>query len=70
MSENGEEQEVKKLPDPIPGKRIFLSHCNSYEGRAIFEALWNKEKCRVPEIETHTFKGTVKKDETTARGAF
>jgi adenylate kinase len=36
MSENGEEQEVKKLPDPIPGKSIFLSHCNTYEGRAIF----------------------------------
>lgn len=29
----GEEQEQPKVPDlEAPGKRIFLSHCNSYEG--------------------------------------
>jgi hypothetical protein len=70
MSENGEETEQKKEYVPIPGKRFFLSHCNTYEGRAIFDALWNKDKCRVPDVESHAFRGTVKKDEKTPRGAF
>ena len=67
----GDEQEQQKLPDPEPsGKRIFLSHCNSYEGQALFKELWNYEQCRQPEIAAHTFLGTVKKDQKTARGAF
>lgn len=44
MSENG--SEVEKAPDAIPppiGKRFFLSHCNTYEGLAVYKELWNKE---------------------------
>ena len=44
MSEEGSEVDAPKLPDdPEPGKKIFLSHCNSYEGRALFKELWNKD---------------------------
>jgi len=28
----------------------------------LFEQLWNKDKCREPELAAHTFVGTVKKD--------
>ena len=67
----GEEEERQKVPDPEPsGKRIFLSHCNSYEGQALFKELWNYETCREPAIAAHKFIGTIKKDEKTARGAF
>ena len=43
MSETHSSQDGKeKEPEPpAPGKKIFLSHCNSYEGRALFKELWN-----------------------------
>jgi len=44
MSDDGSEQEPIKEPEPpAQGKKIFLSHCNSYEGRALFKELWNKD---------------------------
>ena len=44
-AEEGSDVEVAKEPDPPqPGKKIFLSHCNSYEGRAMFKELWNKDE--------------------------
>ena len=67
----GSEQEAPKESEPeLPGKKIFLSHCNSYEGKALFKELWNKDICRDPELAAHRFVGTIKKDEKTARGAF
>lgn len=45
MSENGSEdgEPVKVIVPPPQGKKIFLSHCNTFEGRALFKELWNKE---------------------------
>ena len=41
-SEN--EESVKAPPTPPPaGKKFFLSHCNTYEGLALFKELFNKE---------------------------
>lgn len=75
MSENGsEEGEPVKEPTPPPqGKKIFLSHCNSFEGRAMFKELWNKDKFKEnPEwaYASHIFTGTVRKEEKNARGGF
>jgi hypothetical protein len=42
MSDDGsEEAKIVALP-PTLGKKFFLSHCNSYEGLAVFKELWNK----------------------------
>jgi len=71
MSEYGSEEEVKKEPpQEAPGKKFFLSHANSYEGQALFKELWNKEKCRDPELAAHSFVGTIKKDEVNPKGGF
>lgn len=44
MSDDGSEKPIVKEPPPEePGKRIFLSHANSYEGQALFKTLWNRE---------------------------
>ena len=40
-SEN--EEKPKEVEPPPAGKKIFLSHCNSYEGQALFKALWNRD---------------------------
>jgi hypothetical protein len=68
------EQEKPKEPEPPQaGKKIFLSHCNSYEGQALFKALWNKDQFKdKPEwgYAAHTFTGTVRKDERNAHGGF
>jgi hypothetical protein len=70
MADDYGEEEQPKAPAPEPdGKRIFLSHCNSYEGQALFKEMWNKETCR-EERAAHTFIGTVKSDERTPTGAF
>jgi hypothetical protein len=54
MSESeGEQEIIKEPPKEEPGKRIFLSHCNTQEGRALFRELWNYEKCREPELAAH-----------------
>jgi len=44
MSEYGEEEAKIPAIPPTLGKKFFLSHCNSYEGLALFKELWNKEK--------------------------
>jgi hypothetical protein len=44
MSDNDSEGEAPKEPTPPPsGKKFFLSHCNSYEGLALFKELWNRD---------------------------
>jgi len=73
MADSGSEQEDKpKEPEPPQqGKKIFLSHCNSYEGQALFKALWNRDQFEdKPEwlYAAHTFTGTVRKEERNARG--
>ena len=46
MSDDGsEEAKIVALP-PTLGKKFFLSHCNSYEGLAVFKELWNKNKAK------------------------
>ena len=75
MAESGSENEevVKEPEPPQPGKKIFLSHCNSYEGQAMFKELWNKDRFEdKPEwlFGAHTFTGTVRKEERNARGGF
>ena len=64
---------MKEPEPPQEGKKIFLSHCNTYEGRALFKELWNKDKFEeMPEwgYAAHTFTGTVRKEEKNARGGF
>ena len=71
MSSNDDESVKPKEPEPEqPGKRIFLSHANSYEGMALFKELYNRDTCREPELAAHTFVGTVKKDEVTYKGNY
>jgi hypothetical protein len=70
MSEYDEDEQPKAPEPEPPGKRIFLSHCNSYEGKTLFKELWNRENCREPEVAAHSFIGTVKKDERKPTGAF
>lgn len=71
MSDSENDEEIIKEPEPEqPGKKFFLSHCNSYEGQAMFKQLWNRDTCREPELAAHSFVGTIKKDEVTAAGNF
>ena len=72
-SENSEDEKPKEPEPPAPGKKIFLSHCNSYEGQTLFKELWNKDQFDdKPEwlFGAHTFTGTIKKDEKNSRGGF
>ena len=73
MAESGSEnEEIKKEPEPPqPGKKIFLSHCNSYEGQSLFKALWNRDQfVDNPEhlYAANTFTGTIRQAERNARG--
>ena len=68
--DEGEQEIIKEPPKEEPGKRIFLSHCNTQEGRALFSELWNYESCRDPELAAHSFVGTVQKEEYTYKGNF
>ncbi len=74
MSDLDSQEDKPKEPEPpAPGKKIFLSHCNSYEGQTLFKELWNKNEFdEKPEwlFGAHTFTGTIKKDEKNARGGF
>ena len=71
MSEDGSDVEKPKEPEPeAEGKRIFLSHANTYEGQALFKELWNRDKVREPDRAAHTFVGTVRKEERNARGGY
>lgn len=42
--DGSDKEEVKEPVKPEDGKKIFLSHCNSYEGQALFKALWNEDQ--------------------------
>lgn len=58
MSDNGEEEEkVIEVPEE-PGKKFFISHVNSYTGRALLKELNNKETVK-EEFAAHTFSGTI-----------
>ena len=58
MSEEGEgEEEVKVIPEE-PGKKFFISHVNSYTGRALFKELNNKGQTK-EEYAEHAFSGTL-----------
>jgi len=37
---------------------------------ALFKELWNKDKCREPELAAHSFVGTVRKEEVTYKGNY
>jgi len=82
MSESGEEEEKIVALPPTLGKKFFLSHCNSYEGLAVFKELWNKENVQeqfkkneesyteqefVDTDYINTFVGTIKKSEPTTK---
>ena len=76
MSSNGSGSNNGDAKEPVPppqGKKIFLSHCNSYEGRALFKELWNKDQFKEnPDwaYAAHVFTGTLRKEEKNARGGF
>jgi len=63
MSEEGSEGEiVKEEPKEEPGKRFFLSHLNSYTGKALLKELINEHLVKDPAA-AHIFTGTLKEDE-------
>ena len=72
MSEQDAESQIL-VKEPLreqPGKRIFISNANTYEGKVLFEQLWNWDKCREPEHAAHSFVGTVRQQEVTFKGNF
>ena len=59
MSDAGSEEEEKKVEIPEePGKKIFISHVNSYTGRALFQELDNSKTVKEA-YAAHTFSGTL-----------
>ncbi len=70
MSDDEEQPVIKEPPKEEPGKRIFLSHSNTFEGMSLFKELYNRDKCREPELAAHVFTGTVNKNERTFRGNY
>jgi len=60
MSEEGSEQqeEIKEIPEE-PGKKIFISHINSYVGRVLFSQMDNRDKCKDVEFAGNKFCGTL-----------
>jgi hypothetical protein len=58
MSDN-EEEEVKVVEvKEEPGKKFFISHINSYTGRALLKEIYNKNTVK-EEWAAHTFHGTL-----------
>jgi hypothetical protein len=56
---DGEEAEAKPVEIPEePGKKFFISHVNSYTGRALLKELNNKDTVK-EEWAAHTFEGTL-----------
>jgi hypothetical protein len=53
-----EQQVIKEPPREDPGKRFFVSHLNSYTGRALLRELKNDHLIREPHA-LHTFTGTL-----------
>lgn len=61
MSEYGEEQEEQKIEiKEDPGKKFFLSHMNSYQGKALLNELKNAHLVKEA-YAAHTFVGTLRK---------
>lgn len=64
MSDEGSE-EIEVPPEPPkedPGKKFFISHLNSYIGKALLKELRNEHLVREA-FAAHTFSGTLKEDE-------
>jgi len=58
MSDSGQEEEkIVEIPEE-PGKKIFISHVNSYTGRALYNELDNRSTVK-EEYAGHTFYGTL-----------
>ena len=53
-----EQQVIKEPPREDPGKRFFVSHLNSYTGRAVLNQLKNDTLIREPHA-LNTFVGTL-----------
>ena len=53
-----EQQVIKEPPREDPGKRFFVSHLNSYTGRALLKELKNDHLIREAHA-LHTFAGTL-----------
>ena len=60
MSSEGsqKDEEVKEIPEE-PGKKIFISHINSYVGKVLYNQLDNRSKCRDVEFAGNKFCGTI-----------
>jgi hypothetical protein len=59
MSDDEEEQKVVEVPEPA-GKKFFISHINSYTGKAILNGISNKKTVK-EEYAAHSFCGTLEK---------
>ena len=60
--ENSQAEQPMEPVKEEPGKHIFISHYNSYTGKALLKELRNDIPERDPEA-VHTFIGTIKEDE-------
>ena len=63
MSDDENQEDVpKEPPKEDPGKRFFISHLNSYTGKALLKELRNEKEVREA-YAAHIFNGTLKTDE-------
>ena len=63
MSDEENEEEVPvEPPKEAPGKKFFLSHLNSYTGKALLKELRNETTVREA-YAAHTFVGTLSEKE-------
>lgn len=68
MSDYGSEaEEVKVEVKEEPGKKFFLSHMNTYTGKALLKELRNEHLVK-EDYAVHTFSGTLNKDEEDGSG--
>ena len=68
MSDVDSDQEpIKEEPKEEPGKRFFLSHVNSYTGKALLKELRNEALVKDP-MNAHTFTATFNADEEDGSG--
>jgi hypothetical protein len=68
MSDDGSDVEVpKEEPKEEQGKKFFLSHVNSYTGKALLKELRNETLVKDPAA-AHIFVGTLKTDEEDGSG--
>ena len=56
--EGSQQEEIKEIPEE-PGKKIFISHINSYVGKVLYNQLDNRAKCKDPEFAGNRFCGTL-----------